>query len=191
MIKVITAAQAAQTKTKTRKVTIHKPEVYSDIDAATFKFADANPTGVSRQENAIASDTSERLDHKLVASLVEFRDALLRKKLQSRLAESPEVENADDILDDTEQYFFYLFDMPQEYNDTQLRPLAIFIHRYLVYGALYDWYLQIGSAQASYYKGQLDEVESAVLSNLRSPSRMKRPLQPFGPAGIPKTPLNF
>ncbi len=189
MITVTTEAQTAQTKT--RKVTIHKPEVYSDIDAATFKFADANPTGAVRQENAIASDTSEKLDRKVVASLVEYRDALLRKKLQSRLAVSSEVESADDILDDTEQYFFYMFDMPQEYNDTQLRPLAIFIHRYLVYGALYDWYLQMGSVQASYYRGQLDEVESAVLSNLRSPSATKRPLQPFGPAGISKTPLNF
>lgn len=186
---MITINTIPEEATKTRKVTIHKEAVYITIDAHTYKYVDANPTGVLRQENAAASDKNEKLDRRIMVELVEFRDAKLRTLLQTRL-KKVEVEAADDIPG-PDGYFFYVFDMPETYNDTLLDPLGTFIHRYLAFGALYDWYMGLGRGnQAAYYKVQLDELEREITSNFRGPSVAKRPLQPFGPAKHPgKMPL--
>lgn len=166
---------------KTRKVTIHKPDVYNDIDSVTYKFTDAQTMPTPRQENAVASDASESLDRKLIVSLVDFRDAYLRQRLQTMLAEEV-VEEADDITD-LEKYYFYVFRLSTSYRDSTLKPLATFIHRYLVWGALFDWFSHVGiTAQARIYESKLAELENDIISNLRSPSRAKRPLQPFGPS---------
>lgn len=178
-----------ETTYKTRKITIHKPKVYADIDVATFKYMDAGEGASPRRENAIASDSLESLDRSIVVSLVDYRDAMLRRSLQTCLADE-DVESADDIQDN-EEYYFYMFRLPEGFRDSQLKPMAIFIHRYLVLGALHDWYLRIGSAQAQAYSSQLEEMECEIVSAFRSPSVAKRPLQPFGPAGRTKGPLNF
>lgn len=72
--------------------------------------------------------------------------------------------------------------IPESMDDTVLRPLAEYIHRFLVFGALYDWYSQFGMAQAAVYGSQLDEIEAGLDDILRGGSIVKRPLQPFGPA---------
>ena len=167
---------------KIRKVTIHKQAVYTDIDAITYKFADGQGGQLApRTENAISSDVSEDLDRQLIVSLVDYRDAKLRKFLQTLLVPE-EVEEADDITD-LEKYYFYLFSLPESYNDATLKPLAVYIHRYLVLGALFDWFAHLGIAgQAQTYGQQLTQLEQDIVSNLRSPSRTRRPLQPYGPS---------
>ena len=92
------------------------------------------------------------------------------------------VEYADDDITLADNMYRYWFNLPVEFKDNSLRALAEYIHRFLVFGALYDWYLMLGSAQAGYYGAQLGELEDTIDSILRSPSIVKRPMQPFGPA---------
>lgn len=182
---------ADEAMSKERQIVIHKANIYRDIDAATYKYTDANPSESPRAENAESSDTSEALDHNIVAALVQFRDAQLRTSLQTVLSEDSEDGTAYTTPDDQDGRFVYNLVLPLKFRDTLLQPAALFIHRYLVYGALYDWYIRIGrAAAANAYLVQLDELERGIIASLRTPSKAKRPLQPFGPAGkVP--PINF
>lgn len=166
---------------KVRVVEVFKNNVYGDIDKHTFKFTDASDLQ-PRQENAISSDTGEALDSATVSELVEFRDAQLRRIIISRLA--PKVDHlADDEPHLIEDRYRYVFEFPVEFNDNLLRPLAKYFRRFLAWGALYDWYSQLGLyQQANSYKDELDNIENEIRSIMVTPSIAKRPMQPFGPA---------
>ena len=93
-----------------------------------------------------------------------------------------EVLTANDnmVLDAT---FVYNLVLDMEFRDAMLEPLKGYIHRYLVWGALYDWYgSSLGESQANFYNGELTELENAIVGLITLPNTAKRPLQPFGPA---------
>ena len=164
---------------KTRKVEIYKNEVFKDIDLYTHKHVDAREDMGNRSANAVSSDNSENVDGAVIARYVEFRNAQLRYLLQFCLLETTE-EYADDDITLEDNKYTYVFTVPDGFNDNTLRPLAEHIHRFLVWGALYDWYSQFGMAQAAVYDTK-DLLEN-IVGTLRSKSTVKRPLQPFGPA---------
>lgn len=167
---------------KIRVVEVFKNNVYGDIDKHTFKYTDASDIQSPRQENAIASDTGEALDAATVSELVEFRDAQLRRIVVSRLAPKNDFISDDDarLIDNK---YRYVFEFPVEFNDNLLRPLAKYFRRFLAWGALYDWYAQMGLLQqANTYKTELDNIENEIRSIMVTPSIVKRPMQPFGPA---------
>lgn len=166
---------------KDRLIIIVKQEVYNDIDLILHKFTTGNIMETPRQENAIASDSNEKIDGRIIARYVKFRDSELRKKMRSSLDDNY-MEEADDRLD-LETHFYYNFNLSEKFNDAILRSLAEYIHRFLVMGALYDWYKDLGLLrQASVYEGELQGLLDSINSLIRTPSRRKTPLQPFGPA---------
>ncbi len=180
-MKVVQYIEETRTSTKPRTVTVIKQEVYKDVELHTFKHTEGAQMQSAKQENAVSADTTENLDGAVVARLVKFRDAQLRRLLTSSLAKR-EHREADDVLD-LEDVFKYCLDLSEDFNDELLRSLAEYFHRFLVWGALYDWYSQMGMyRQAAVYKGELDDIESAINDMVRTPSIVKRPLQPFGPA---------
>ena len=167
---------------KVRNVDIYKNLVYKDIELHTFKHVDAsgNPDIVVR--NAVSADPSEGIDSAVVARFVAFRDARLRNILQFALVEEPQAY-ADDGLNIVDDRFRYWMELPSTFRDSTLQALAEYMHRFLVFGALYDWYSQMGMLQqASVYGSELDQLEEDISSILRGPSIAKRPMQPFGPA---------
>jgi len=166
---------------KERVVEIFKNEVYKDVDLLTYKHTEGNAIQNLEAKNAIAADVSEDMDGAVIVRYVEFRDAKLRRKLQSVLKDMTQ-DYADDDLNLNDHMYRYRFLLNESFNDNLLEPLAEYIHRFLVWGALYDWYSQFGLPQAAVYGSQLDELEEDINSILRSPSLAKRPLQPFGPA---------
>ena len=166
---------------KTRKVEIYKNEVFKDIDLYTHKHVDAREDMGNRSANAVSSDNSENVDGAVIARYVEFRNAQLRYLLQFCLLETTE-EYADDDITLEDNKYTYVFTVPDGFNDNTLRPLAEYIHRFLVWGALFDWFSQFGMPQAAVYGAQLDGIEEQINSILRGPSIVKRPMQPFGPA---------
>ena len=167
---------------KERLVRIFKNEVYKDIDLYTHKHIDGSALQDVRARNAISSDNAEDVDGAVIVRYVEFRDAQLRNKIQFALADMTRGYANDDItLEDGNVYRYNLL-VPESFNDNTLRPLAEYIHRFLVWGALYDWYSQFGMPQAAVYGSQLDELEDQITGLLRGPSIVKRPMQPFGPA---------
>lgn len=169
------------TPKKDRLIEIYKSMVYEDIDSLTYKYAEASDIPEPKRNNAYSSDVKEGLDGHILARHVEYRDAKLRKILQSALAEE-ETETADDSLD-ADTKFTYNLCVPETFKDSMLKPLATYIHRYLVWGALFDWYgAGMGASQARVYQAELEGLESEITNGLRSGGRAKRPMQPFGPA---------
>lgn len=173
-------ASEQQAERKHRTIEIYKNEVYKDIDLYTHKHVDAHEDMGLRTGNAVSSDNSENVDGAVIARYVEFRDAQLRTKIQFALA--PEVDHYadDDLVLDKNKYTYHLI-VPEGFNDNTLRPLAEYFHRFLCWGALYDWYSQFGMAQqASVYDTRT--ILDNITGILRGPSIVKRPMQPFGPA---------
>ena len=170
-------------KTKLRDVAVLKSQVFRDIDLLTHKHVDGSVQQDNRVRNAVSSDFSEDVDGAVLARYVEFRDARLRAKVSFALADLYQ-EKATDRLTLDEGSYNYHFVVPEEFNDNLLRPIAEYIHRFLVYGALYDWYAQFEnhSREAANYGAQADDLEDEISSLLRGPSVAPRPLQPFGPA---------
>ena len=164
---------------KRRTVEIYKNEVYKDIDLYTHKHVDAREDMGLRTGNAVSSDASENVDGAVLARYVEFRDAQLRTKIQFALVAQNEYY-ADDDLNLEKDKFIYNLSVPDGFNDNTLRPLAEYIHRFLVFGALYDWYSQFGMQQAAVYDTR--DLLDNIIGALRGPSIVKRPMQPFGPA---------
>lgn len=166
---------------KIRKVEIFKNEVYKDVELITFKHVEGNAIADPESRNAVAADNSEEMDGSVIARYVEFRDARLRKLVSFALVDRPR-EYADDDLTLDDRKYRYWFSLPESFNDNLLGPLAEYFHRFLVWGALYDWYSQFGMPQAAVYGRDLDELEDEIKNTLRTPSVAKRPMQPFGPA---------
>lgn len=168
------------TPTKDRVIKIVKARLYDEVDAHTHKYTTAEQSPILTA-NAVASDNNESLDGALIAQFAEYRDAKLRYILKGVLKAEEITEVTDAVLYDEEQYIYNLA-VPVDYPDTNLRPLAVLIHKYLVWGTLYDWYNQVGSAEARVYGSQLDDLQSEIQSMLFSADYTKRPAQPFGPA---------
>ena len=175
---VILASDHEQER-KSRTIEIYKNEVYKDIDLYTHKHVDAHEEMGLRSGNAVSSDNSENVDGAVIARYVEFRDAQLRTKIQFALAQETNEYADDDLNLDRNKYTYHLI-LPDGFNDNTLRPLAEYIHRFLVWGALYDWYSQFGMQQAAVYDPK--DILDNIIGTLRGPSIVKRPLQPYGPA---------
>lgn len=165
---------------KTWLVDIYKNNVYKGVEKYTYKHVEANIPD-ARVGNSVAADNSEDLDGAVIARNVAFRDAQLRRRIRYAIA-SETARYADDEIDLEDNKFRYLLNVPESVDDSMRKPLAEYFHRFLVFGALYDWYSQFGMAQAAVYGSQLDEIEAGIDDILRGSSLVKRPLQPFGPA---------
>ena len=174
-------AEEVEAKEKARNITIYKNEVFKDIDLITHKHVDAREDMGARSANAVSSDIAEGVDAAVIARYVDLRDAQLRVLMQGVLQDEY-VEAADDRMTLDEGAYIYKLTMPEKWNDNTLRPLMKYMHRFLVWGALYDWYLQFGSQMAQSYGAQLNTIEENIQSIMQGPSIVKKPLQPFGPA---------
>lgn len=165
---------------KERKVILHKEPMSNEIDAHTSKFVEAGDGQSVRQGNAVSSDTSETLDGSIIEQMMQYRDAKLRMIFQAFLQEEDIVET--DNLLGLESTFEYNLSLPEEFNDASLRPLCMLMHKYIVWGCLFDWYSQLGLSQARIYGAQLKDIEDEIQSLTSPAGYAKRPLQPFGPA---------
>ena len=125
---------------------------------------------------------AEDLDGLVLAEHVAIRDAALRKRLQRVLVDE-EVLTANNRLEAEPNKFTYTLSLPDCFKDVTLKPLARFMHRYIVYGVLYDWYTELGLLQqASPYGQQMTLMEEEIAGALKGPSIQWKPPQPFGPA---------
>lgn len=165
---------------KERTITLYIEAMAQEVDAHTSKFTDANAEGNVKQLDAIASDSEESLDGTVIARLMEYRDAKLRVKLGDFLSYK-EILEADNSICNNGMYIYEL-SLPHCWKDAGLKALAMIMHKYIVWGTLYDWYVQVGSAEANAYGRQLEDIESDLDSAISSPGYATVPLQPWGPA---------
>ena len=177
----VTINNADETPKKLRKITVYKREVFEDIEMFTYKHVESSDMQGAEKRNAVSADTTEGLDGKIIIRLVEFRDAQLRKLIPFALAKKTDF-GADDVMTLQDDRYHYWLKLPEEFDDNLLESVAEYFHRFLVWGALYDWYGMMGNAQANFFKNDLDKLEDEIRDTLRKPSLAKRPMQPFGPA---------
>jgi len=168
--------------TKRRTIIIDKNDLYADIDALTYKYAEASSVEAPKIINAMQSDSSENLDGHILSRNIEFRDAKIRQLIQFAIADEalrPEEVSSLDLTN----CITYTLDVPVELKDALLDSVQVYIHRYIVWGALYDWYASgMGSQQAAVYASQLVSLETDILNAIRARCVAKRAMQPFGPA---------
>ena len=167
---------------KDKVITIYKQAVYDDVDANSYKYAEARPEMAPQQGNAVASDTAERLDGHIIARNVGFRDAQLRRLITFALKDDVPVNAANDAMTLSES-FVYNLELFYDFKDAMVKPLTEYIHRYLVWGTLFDWYgASLGDQQYKFYENQLKDIENGIVDFIVGPQVCQRPLQPFGPA---------
>ena len=167
---------------KERTITIKLDNVYSEIDRWTYKYVEASSIESPKTRNAMSSDSTESLDKNLLARNVEMRDAALRGVIRFVLADTAEVASADDDLSTATSIVYNLL-LPLSFKDALLKSLTTYIHRYLAWGALYDWYAAgMDSAHAKVFANELSDLEATITNLLHSDEIVKMPMQPFGPA---------
>lgn len=180
-MKPILTIRDADPEYKVRTAVIIKSELHRDIDSLTYKYAEGRDWAQQRI-NAASSDTEEWMDGHIINRHIEFRDAKLRRFMAFAMADDVEVRKCDDIMPNDPR-IIYKFWLPVGFKDALFQALTNYIHRYLVWGALFDWYgASLGDDQAALFRQELDELETSIVNLLRTPSYTKRPLQPFGPA---------
>lgn len=161
-----------------RVITLHKNEVHYDCEAHAFKLMDALSLDI-KVKNAVAADTGDMLDGRMLSRYTDLRDAEIRKRLAFCIADGI-VGDVNDIPDNDPTYI-YNVTLPEGAKESILLPVKTYLHEYMVRGALYDWYKGCGIGQNPI---DLQEVESwldKAVADLRGRSWTKVPLQPFGP----------
>lgn len=179
---VIEYEDNSQFEKKRRTITIDKASVFADVDNLTQKYADGRQMDNVKREDAFVSDTTSHYDMAIIERLAEFRASELWMILARVVADDREVTEEDNSLMAGGDYV-YVFDMPVAFKDQKLKALAILMHRYILWGILHDWYEYLGdAAQAAAFKKKADDVKDEIKDMVMVPSRVKKPLQPFGPA---------
>lgn len=163
---------------KTRTITIYKNEVHYDCEADAFKLMDVMSADV-KTKNAIAADSSDMLDGRMLSRLTDLRDAMVRKRLAFCLATESHLESND--LPSSDSQYIYTLELADEFNDNMLNSVKTFIHEFLVRGTLYDWYSKCNVNPNPIRKDELDDLLNKIAGELRGKSWIKVPFQPFGP----------
>lgn len=164
---------------KTRKIILHKDQVLYDVEGLAYKFADATALE-GKAKNTVAADHNDTLDGRLLARIMEARDAQLRKRVKFALISS-DAQVSCNKPDGANEYVYDLL-LSDKFDDTLLGVVKTQMHEYIVRGSLLDWYKRLGIQSVAVDAGEVSELEESIVSLLRTPSYMKAPLQPFGPA---------
>lgn len=169
-----------QQENKERTIKIRKQGIYDDIDSLTYKYAEVSSVPSPQQRDAMSSDAKESLDGHLMARNVEFREAQVRKMLRRFIKAEEVTVIADDELQ-ANDYIEYHLIVPVILKDELLKSVVTYIHRYLVYGALYDWYAAgMGSNQSAVYAAELAELEAEINNTMIPDTIIIPPLNPWG-----------
>ena len=163
---------------KTRKIILHKDQVLYDIEALAYKLTEATALE-GKAKNVLAADHNETTDGRLLARMMDSRNAQLRKRL--RFALLPSSQNVACNNPGTDQEYIFDLSLADGFNDNMLDPIKTYIHDYFVNGVLFDWYKRLGLQTGAIGAEEVTEIEENIVSALRTPSYTKRPLQPFGP----------
>lgn len=171
---------------KRRIIKIRKEGIFKDIDTLTYKYAEASSVPSPQQRDVMSSDSTERPDGHLLARNVEFREAEVRRILRRFIEPEELTIIADDELQQN-PYIEYHLIVSIKLKDELLKSVATYIHRYLVYGALYDWYAAgMGSNQSAVYAAELKQLEAQIGNILNCETIIIPPLNPWG---RPRNPL--
>lgn len=164
-------------------ININTKELLYDIDALTYKTTltrkDMLQDSIAKESYAIKTDEQE-LDRALLIRMLNYRDAEIRVVLIRFLSEVDTGESVDTDLDVFKEAYLYDITTKEDWNPQLLKPLAKHIHRYLVYGTLYDYYNKVAPEFAKEFE-DTDSIKDEILKilNWRKSNIVIRPLRPF------------
>lgn len=163
---------------KAKRIILHKDQVLYDVEALAYKLTEATALE-GKAKNTLAADHNETTDGRVLARMMDVRNANLRKRLSFALV--PLIQEV--ACNNPSEAKEYVFDLrlSDKFDDNQLEIVKTYMHDYLVRGTLYDWYKKLGLQTEAVDAGEVMELEANIVSILRGPSYTKVPLQPFGP----------
>lgn len=163
---------------KTKTIILHKNEVHYDCEAQAYKLMDVIGTDI-KVKNAVAADSGDVLDGRMLSRYTDLRDAEIRKNLAFCLADdiAADINN----LPSNEPTYIYNICLPDDFKENVLLVVRTYLHEYLVRGTLYDWYKGCGIGQNPIDPQEVESLLDKAVADLRGKSWMKAPMQPFGP----------
>lgn len=166
------------TNMKTRRIILHKDQALYDIEGLAYKLTEATSLE-GKAKNTLAADHNEILDGRLLARMMDIRNARLKKRLRFALIPAEQSVACNNPAEETE--FIYDLSLNDQFDDNMLEVVKTYMHDYLVRGTLLDWYKRLGLQTGAVDVVEVTELEESIVSTLRTPSYVRRPLQPFGP----------
>lgn len=161
-----------------RTITIKKDLVFYHAEAAIRKVLDVRLQTPHLSSYHIQPDENVGIDKELLHRIIELRDAIVRDVMQKYL--EYDGTEADDELEASTANFVYSLDMPTNWRSAMLKPLATYIHNFLVKGILYDYLKDKMPDIAQAYLPEVEELQDSIESALNAREGMiKAPLQPF------------
>jgi hypothetical protein len=163
---------------KTKTIILHKNEIHYDCEAHAYKLMDVIGTDI-KIKNAVAADSGDVLDGRMLSRYTDLRDAEVRKALAFCL-EDRSIDTIDDRPSTCPSYS-YVVNVSDEFKDAALLAIRTHLHEYLVRGTLHDWYKGCGIGQNPIDPQEVESLLEKAVADLRGKSWMKAPMQPFGP----------
>ena len=159
-------------------IVIKKSRVTTHAAVAIRKALDVRSLTGTLPGYHLEPDSSEGMDVELLNRCMELRDAKVRTLMNKYLSEHP--TTADDELMENTPNFIYALSMPESWPGSLLKPLATFIHNYLVCGILYDYLKDKMAEMAEAYLPDVAAMEEQLEETLSERTGMfKTPMQPF------------
>ena len=163
-------------------MSIVEKSIIEEVAAITRKYNDASER---RKDvvlhSTIAADHNGSVDTGLISRRIKNWYAKLRSELLFCLFRESDIQTGT-IPTRSYTTLDLLMHFCPEFDELLLPNVTTLVHEYLVNGALYEWYEKAGSQQAVVYGAKLQGMQEEIVSILRGPSIVKRPMQPFGPA---------
>lgn len=167
------------------KIEIFKNPIYDFIDEATNKRVDATMDQSSdRTQNAVSSDQEDNNDLHLLQEYCDRRDSTLRMKLRFCLSS----DTSEDELSFTNNYedsisYIYNLAVDESINKGDIQVVGRKMEEYIKRGALLDWYIY-ENIEPTDSEMAIDNILDEIVNILRGRSWGRKPMQPFGPAGM-------
>lgn len=150
--------------TKVRTVTLYRDKMTTEIDSITYKLGETSVADGTVRDS-ISSDTEDSLDGNIIANLMDAREAQLRKRLEAFLKKEEILEVSNNP--DQEESYVFTFCLPEDFNDSRLRPIAKVMNDYIVKGTLLDWYSRSGTAFGADLVQEVGILESRAVDLFR------------------------
>lgn len=152
-------------------VSLNRAELNYDVAMSTHVISNREFAGGASEEQAwnYSNTEDESGEFNLISRYLESASNDLIGGLAMYMKE--EYEFSDNILEETEvEEFMYVFDVPENYNRSYLRPLRSKMHDYIVHRTLYRWFLQSKPNEADKHKAFAEEIleDSVSLLNKRN-----------------------
>lgn len=135
---------------KTRTITLHKSEIFFDIDAVTHIFSRASEGNGLQRADALEADTLDPTNKAMVTRFADRHVAELKEKLSRFLTTETKTATAPVITTAT-SYAFSLY-VEDAFQDEALDPLGFAMEQYIAEGCIADWYRAAGDPQAASYQ---------------------------------------